>query len=127
MAEFNIRDLAEAHGVKVYDTALPLAWYEDVHKETGLWPQTLGFVWCYDTATTWGEPFPLTREALDCLYAYHKRELERNGSGNLLGNMNMTHVAFMADPPAYSSYVCQTCATINLMEARLEPKAPVNI
>lgn len=109
--EFDARTLADEAGVRVYDTALPLAWYEDVHAKTGLWPQRLGFVWSYDDAKIWGEPVPLTSEALDCLYAYHKMEVEA-GSGGALG-----HVALGG--AATGAYDCRTCATINAVTARL--------
>lgn len=64
------RGQAETMGLKVFDTALPLGWYEDVHKETGKWPQELGFVWCYDDARVWGKPVPLTVEAEELLTSY---------------------------------------------------------
>lgn len=59
----SVRKIATAKGIKVYDTALPMDWYEDVHKRLGVWPQSYGFVWCYDSATISGDPFPLTDEA----------------------------------------------------------------
>jgi hypothetical protein len=61
--EFNIRDLAEKANLKTYDTALPMDWYDDVYARTGFWPQSYGFVWCYDNPTVWGEPYPLTDAA----------------------------------------------------------------
>ncbi len=68
----NIRELAEAKGIKVYDTALPLAWYEDVHNVTGYWPQYYGFVWGYDEPKIWGEPIPLT-DAAEILLAFYNK------------------------------------------------------
>jgi hypothetical protein len=59
----DVRALAEAAGLKSYDTALPLSWYVDVHKKTGYWPQNYGVVWCYDTPSVWGVPYPLTEMA----------------------------------------------------------------
>lgn len=56
--------------LNTFDTALPLDWYDDVHAKTGVWPQTLGFVWCYDSPTVWGEPFPLTDAANVLLKVY---------------------------------------------------------
>lgn len=70
--QFDIRELADKAGLKVYDTALPYHWYDDVHKLTGFWPQEYGFVWCYDTATTWGEAYPLTDAAKILLAFYNK-------------------------------------------------------
>ncbi len=66
--------LAEKAGLKVFDTALPLAWYEDVHRKTGFWPQVLGFVWCYDVATVYGAPYALT-EAAEVLLQYYDHML----------------------------------------------------
>ena len=66
----NIRELADQAGLKTYDTALPMQWYDDVHAKIGLWPQHYGVVWCYDGPTTWGEPYPLTERAKIVLTAY---------------------------------------------------------
>lgn len=63
MVEFNTRELADAASLKSYDTALPLDWYDDVYTKTGFWPQSYGFVWCYDQPSIWGEPYPLTYAA----------------------------------------------------------------
>jgi hypothetical protein len=60
---FDINALAKAKGLQVYDTALPLGWYNDVYVRTGLWPQNYGFVWCYDKFKVWGAPTPLTPQA----------------------------------------------------------------
>lgn len=68
---FSIRELAEKKGVKIYDTALPLKWYEDVHDRTGFWPQEYGFVWSYDNASLWGEPVALT-PAAEILLAFYE-------------------------------------------------------
>ncbi len=69
---FDVRALAEKAGLKVYDTALPLQWYEDVHEKTGYWPQNYGFVWSYDKPAVWGEPYPLT-EAAEILLSFYNR------------------------------------------------------
>lgn len=67
---FDVRELAEAAGLKTYDTALPLQWYDDVYKKTGFWPQNYGFVWCYDAPSVWGKPYPLTNAARILLKFY---------------------------------------------------------
>lgn len=72
--EFDIRKLAEEAGLHTYDTALPLQWYEDVHTRTGFWPQSYGFVWCYDKPKVWGEPYPLT-DAAKILLAFYNHML----------------------------------------------------
>jgi hypothetical protein len=63
-----VRDAAEkavAEGTcpRVFDYALPQTWVDLVHEQTGIWPQTLGFVWGYPERSTWGLPVPLTPEA----------------------------------------------------------------
>lgn len=123
MAQFNVDSLAREHGVRVYDTALPQGWVDEVKDATGIYPPSVGFVWTYDPPLTFGgQAWPLTSEALDCLYAFHKMQLERAGNPNdLIG-----HVAFMSAErlaemtEADKRYVCQTCVTINTMEARLK-------
>ena len=67
---FDINALAKDAGLTTFDTALPLGWYDDVHSKTGLWPQNYGFVWCYDNAKVWGEPWPLTPQAKVLLRYY---------------------------------------------------------
>lgn len=114
MADINVRDLAEEAGLKIFDTALPLDWYNDVHDKTGLWPQSLGFVWCYDGATSWGYAVPLTSEAVDCLYSYHKMQVEASsgvpsGHSALIGSVG-------------PDVNCRDCATINKMEYWLAVK-----
>ena len=64
------RGQAEALGLVTFDTALPMHWYEDVFRVTGEWVQNFGVVWCYDKATIWGAPVPLTREAADIIARY---------------------------------------------------------
>lgn len=59
----------EALGLRSFDWALPQLWVDDVHERTGVWPQTLGFVWSYDQAL-WGAPVPLTVEAEQLLAQY---------------------------------------------------------
>ena len=68
----DINALAKEAGLKTYDTALPLQWYEDVHEKTGFWPQHYGFVWCYDGPSVWGRPYPLT-EAANILLAFYTK------------------------------------------------------
>lgn len=65
----NMHDIAEAAGLKTYDTALPQKWVDDVREKTGTYP--FGFVWSYDKATIWGEPYPLTRKARELLAVYN--------------------------------------------------------
>ena len=48
---------------RTYNYALPQQWVDAVHEETGIWPQTLGFVWEYLPNAIWGRPFPLKPEA----------------------------------------------------------------
>ena len=69
--EIDVQELAERAGLKTYDTALPLDWYEDVHAKTGYWPQHFGFVWCYDSPKVWGVPYPLTQQAQVLLDYYN--------------------------------------------------------
>lgn len=65
----NLRELAEAAGLKVYDTALPQHWVDNVYEHTktimgtskGIYPY--GFVWAYDKSEIFGEPYPLTEGA----------------------------------------------------------------
>jgi hypothetical protein len=73
--EINVQELAEKAGLKTYDTALPLPWYEDVHTRTGFWPQHYGFVWSYDKPGVWGEPYPLTEAARILLECYNRMVL----------------------------------------------------
>lgn len=70
MEFFNVNELAKKAGLHTFDSALPLGWYEDVHKKTGFWPQSYGFVWCYDRPSVWGEPYPLTDAAKILLSFY---------------------------------------------------------
>lgn len=66
---YNIRELAEALGLKVFDTALPQDWVDRVYEHTaqimgttkGIWPH--GFVWSYDNSPMFGEPYPVTEGA----------------------------------------------------------------
>ena len=72
MSEMHV--LADALGLKTYDTALPQQWVDSMieqrklMKEKGFlkadaveWPYE--FVWCYDYSPIWGEPVPLTADA----------------------------------------------------------------
>lgn len=70
--EINTRELAEAAGLKAFDTALPMGWYDDVYARTGYWPQSYGFVWSYDAPTVWGAPYPLTDAARILLKFYNR-------------------------------------------------------
>lgn len=71
----HVDELAKRAGLKTYDLALPLQWYEDVHDTTGFWPQRYGFVWCYDSPTVWGAPYPLT-ESAEILLAFYNQMLD---------------------------------------------------
>ena len=76
----NTRDHAIKIGLadSTFDTALPMDWYDDVHRLTGVWPQSLGFVWSYEVARINGEPVPLTVAAYIVLGWYlTARKLER--------------------------------------------------
>lgn len=75
----NVRELAEAEGLKSFDTALPLAWYEDVHAKTNIWPQEVGFVWSYDNGSVWGNPYPLTDKAKEVLAHYNNIPIDEAG------------------------------------------------
>jgi hypothetical protein len=66
----NTRQVADQMGIKAFDTALPMEWYDDVFAKTGCWPQAYGFVWSYQRVKIWGEPIPLTREAAELLARY---------------------------------------------------------
>jgi|WetSurMetagenome_2_1015567.scaffolds.fasta_scaffold24150_9 hypothetical protein len=60
---------AKALGLKVYDTALPQDWVNDMWERVGY--KTFGkFVWCYDDAKSWGEPVALCPEAAAALEDY---------------------------------------------------------
>jgi hypothetical protein len=106
MVELNTREAGEAAGLHSFDTALPLPWYEDVFAKTGLWPQQLGFVWSYDHARIWGEPIPLTIEAIECLRSYHLIEL---------GERIVGHSVF----DQAGQLPCRTCAVIKEAEFRI--------
>jgi hypothetical protein len=67
-------EAAQAAGLKVYDTALPQDWLDDVvNRLAPFGPQPartqiyetirIGTVWCYDTARVFGAPVALTDEA----------------------------------------------------------------
>lgn len=66
-----VKEAAEALGLKVYDTALPQDWVNDFYEKTAVWPAGM-FVWCYDEAKTWGEPYPLSMDALKLLLKYER-------------------------------------------------------
>jgi len=66
-----VKEAAEALELEVYDTALPQDWVDDFHKVTGVYPVGL-FVWCYDNAKTFGEPYPLTMAAFKLLLQYER-------------------------------------------------------
>ncbi len=59
MAE-TIRDLAEAKGIKTYDTAIP-QYFFDAATSAGLGNPGGHIVWGYDDILYGGEPVPLTR------------------------------------------------------------------
>lgn len=64
-----LADLAVARGeLGTFDTALPIAWCDDVRAKTGESP--FGFVWSYPPDSMWGQPFPLTVEAKALLDRY---------------------------------------------------------
>jgi hypothetical protein len=72
-----VKEAAEMLGLKVYDTALPQNWVDDFYKVTGVWPAGL-FVWSYDEAKTWGEPYPLTMATFKLFLQYEKAK--KNGA-----------------------------------------------
>lgn len=72
------REVAESLGLKVLDTALPMDWYDDVHARLGVWPQSYGFVWCYDNNSISGYPVPVTVAALVVLRANHWTRTEED-------------------------------------------------
>jgi hypothetical protein len=49
---------------------VPQPWLDDLAAKTGVY--SLEFVWCYDEATVWGEPYPLTMEAFKLLIKYER-------------------------------------------------------
>lgn len=56
-------EAAEQLQLKVYDTALPQTWVDQVKQLTGWYPAGDGIVWCYDRSTNLGEPVALTTSA----------------------------------------------------------------
>lgn len=72
----DIRTLAHRAGLDApgwtYDTALPLAWCDDVHHRTGIWPGHVGMVWAYAPTSIFGEPVALTPEAKAVLRAWRE-------------------------------------------------------
>jgi hypothetical protein len=67
-----VGEAAQAIGLKVWDTALPQDWVDDVVRVTGIYPTAPhAFVWCYDAAKSFGSPFPLTPEAALLLIRYY--------------------------------------------------------
>jgi hypothetical protein len=77
----DVDELAKEAGLKVYDTALPNDWVDDVHRDTGFWPQRYGFVWCYDNARIGGLPYPLT-DAAKILLAFYEVNVGRGRGGH---------------------------------------------
>jgi len=66
-----VDEAAKLHGLRVYDTALPQPWVDDVYDRTGVYPVGK-VVWCYDEAKTFGAAFPLTREGAAMLARYRE-------------------------------------------------------
>lgn len=66
MLEQTIDGRCKELGLEVYDTAVPQPWADSFREVTGLYPPG-HFVWCYDRCRTWGEPVPLTWEAVDAM------------------------------------------------------------
>lgn len=66
-----VGEAAKALGLKVYDTALPQEWVDDVFWVTGVYPAGM-FVWSYDRGRVLGEPVALTPEATELLETYRK-------------------------------------------------------
>ena len=73
----NISELADILGLKSYDTALPQAWVDEFVVVTGFNPVGY-FVWSYDYAKIFGEPYPLNQKAFHMFMEYEKG---RNVSG----------------------------------------------
>jgi hypothetical protein len=67
--EGTLKELGYATGLKVFDTALPQNWVDNMiesskivsSRKKGIYPY--GFVWCYDKSEIFGEPVPLTEGA----------------------------------------------------------------
>lgn len=55
-----VGQLAQAVGLRTFDTALPQDWVDDVKRVTGEYAPYAGIVWCYDEARTWGRPVAMT-------------------------------------------------------------------
>lgn len=70
---FDLNALAKEEGLVTFDPALPQDWVNEVYAKTGYEPQFFGFVWCYDKAKVWGEPYPLTKAA-EILLGWFKGE-----------------------------------------------------
>jgi len=68
-----ITEVAEALGLKSYDTALPQNWVDDFFKETGLYPVG-NFVWSYDVYGTFGNAVPLNETAVIELIKYENKK-----------------------------------------------------
>lgn len=66
-------DLAEALGLRTFDTALPMHWYDAVHEATGYWPQRTGFVYSYDAPHRSGWPFPISAASAYLMVALGER------------------------------------------------------
>lgn len=56
--------------LRVYDTAIPQAWFDDFIARNGEPPR--GIVWSYDTFKTFGGPFAVTQEAQRRLDQYQQ-------------------------------------------------------
>jgi hypothetical protein len=63
----DMRELGEARGLIVFDTAIPQSWVDVMLELTknmaGKPIYPYGFVWCYDKSPIFGEPIPLTEYA----------------------------------------------------------------
>jgi hypothetical protein len=53
-----VREAAEAAGIKVWDTAFPMRWLDEM-LDKGIDPRG-HFVWSYDVCTVFGAPAPIT-------------------------------------------------------------------
>lgn len=61
-------EIAKNQGIKIFDTAVPQQWLNDIHNIFEIQNIVSHFVWSYDIDRTFGRPHPLSPKA--CLILY---------------------------------------------------------
>ena len=67
--EQTVRERAEELGIKIFDTAMPQPWVDEMTRK-GFDPRGV-VVWSYDGTNHFGGPAALTTEAADALQRLH--------------------------------------------------------